>query len=123
MTDTPRRRGQTFSGAIHQAALDELAEVGYARFTRQRVAVRAGASKASLYRRWPSRMELALDAVHHTTPEHATPPDTGTLRSDLLAWLRTLATVLAGPIEALRGLGHLVLADPFRVRLRPRPSS
>ncbi|MBI3688231.1 MAG: TetR/AcrR family transcriptional regulator [Actinobacteria bacterium] len=107
----PRRRGDALNAAIYQATLDELAEVGYARLTMERVAERAKASKASLYRRWPSRMELALDAVYHVLPDPASPPDTGTLRGDLLALLRRNAELLAGPAgEAIRGL----LGDALR---------
>ena len=111
----PRRRGDVLNSAIYEAALDELAEVGYARLTMERVAERAGASKASLYRRWPSRMELAIDAVHHLAPDPASAPDTGSLRGDLLAWMRLAAGLLIGPGgEALRGLLGDALSDPAR---------
>jgi AcrR family transcriptional regulator len=110
-----RRRGDVLSSAIFQATLDELAEVSYAKLTMERVAARAGASKASVYRRWPSRMELVLDAVHHLAPDPASTPDTGSLRGDAIAWLRIAADLLAGPAgEALRGLLGDALADPAR---------
>ena len=118
MTDhrtRPRRRGDVLHGAIFEATLDELAEVGYAKLTMERVAARAGASKASVYRRWPSRMELALDAVHHLAPDPTHAPDTGSLRGDVLAFMRAAADLLAGPGgEALRGLLGDALADPSR---------
>lgn len=101
----PRRRGDALNAAIFQATLAELAEVGYAKLTMERVAERAQAGKASLYRRWPSRMDLAMDAVRHLMPDPTAPPDTGTLRGDLLALLREAAGLMAGPAgEALRGL-------------------
>jgi AcrR family transcriptional regulator len=118
MTDhrtLPRRRGDVLNSAIFEATLDELAEVGYAKLTMERVAARAGASKASVYRRWPSRMELVLDAVHHLAPDPTDIPDTGSLRGDTLAFLRAAAKLLAGPGgEALRGLLGDALADPSR---------
>ena len=118
MTDhrtRPRRRGDALNRAIHEATLDELAELGYAKLTIERVALRAGASKASVYRRWPSRMELALDAVQHLAPDPAAIPDTGSLRGDALAFIRGMADLLAGPAgEALRGLLGDALADPAR---------
>ena len=118
MTDhrtRPRRRGEVLNSAIYQATLDELTEVGYARLTMERVAERAGASKASLYRRWPSRMELTIDAVHHLAPDPVSAPDTGSLRGDLLAWMRLAARLLNGPAgEALRGLLGDALSDPSR---------
>ena len=61
----PRRRGDALNAAIYQATLDELAEVGYAGLTMEGVAERAKASKASLYRRWPTRIELVMERVTH----------------------------------------------------------
>jgi AcrR family transcriptional regulator len=113
----PRRRGKTLDAAILRATFDELVEVGYGGLTMDRVAARARASKASLYRRWPSRMELALHAVFHTLlPEPGAPPDTGSLRGDLLALLRRSAHLLAGPAgEVVRALLSEALHDPDRV--------
>jgi Bacterial regulatory proteins, tetR family len=76
----PRRRGRALDEAIYRATLDELAEHGYAKLTMEGVADRARAGKASLYRRWPTRVELVLDAVAHTLPDPLTVPDTGSLR-------------------------------------------
>ena len=92
----PRRRGDALYEAILNATLAELAEVGYARLTMERVAEQAKASKASLYRRWPSRMELAVEAVYRALPDPTSPPDTGSLRGDVLATLRANAELLAG---------------------------
>ncbi|MDA3644700.1 TetR/AcrR family transcriptional regulator [Saccharopolyspora indica] len=116
----PRRRGDELTAAIFAATLTELAETGYAGLTMERVAERAKTGKASLYRRWPSRMELVLAAVYSTWPEPSEVVDTGTLRGDLLAMLRRSAEVLAGPVgEAMRGLLGDVLSDRDRtVQLR-----
>jgi AcrR family transcriptional regulator len=118
MTDhrrLPRRRGEALHDAIFQATLDELAEVGYANLTMEGVARRAKASKASLYRRWPSRMELAVEAVYHALPDPTSLPDTGSLRGDVLAALRQGAELFTGPAgEALRGLLSDALRDGAR---------
>lgn len=107
----PRRRGDTLNAAILEAALAELADVGYAQLSMERVAERARASKASLYRRWPGKVELVMDVVYHILPDPASAPDTGSLRGDLLATLRAVARELAGPAgQALRGL----LSDALR---------
>ncbi|MEU6728281.1 TetR/AcrR family transcriptional regulator [Nonomuraea wenchangensis] len=101
----PRRRGEALNAAIHRATLDELAESGYAGLTMERVAERAKASKASLYRRWPSRLELVAEAVRTVLPTPESVPDTGELRGDLIAMLGQAARALSGPAgEALRGL-------------------
>ena len=108
----PRRRGRALDAAIFQATLDELAEVGYARLTMEGIAERAKAGKASLYRRWPTRIELVMEAVYSRLPGPEDPPDTGTLRGDLLAVLRAGAEALAGPPgEALRGVLSEALGD------------
>jgi AcrR family transcriptional regulator len=101
----PRRRGEELSAAIYRATLDELAEVGYAGLTMERVAERARASKASLYRRWPTRIELVMEAVYHSLPTPGSSPDTGNLRDDLVAMLSLTVRALSGPAgEAMRGL-------------------
>ncbi|GAA1705051.1 TetR/AcrR family transcriptional regulator [Nonomuraea bangladeshensis] len=101
----PRRRGEALNAAIHRATLDELAESGYAGLTMERVAERAKTGKASLYRRWPSRLELVAEAVRTVLPTPESVPDTGELRGDLIAMLGQAARALSGPAgEALRGL-------------------
>jgi AcrR family transcriptional regulator len=113
----PRRRGAALEDAILEAVLDGLAETGYARLSMERVAERAGASKASLYRRWPSKVELVMDAVYHMFPDVASPPDTGSLRGDLLAVLRVVAEQLAGPAgQAVAGVLSDALGDPEKAR-------
>jgi AcrR family transcriptional regulator len=57
-----RRRGSVLEDAIHAAVFDELAGVGYAAFTIESVAARAKTGKASIYRRWPTKQSLVLDA-------------------------------------------------------------
>ncbi|HLU56593.1 MAG TPA: TetR/AcrR family transcriptional regulator [Pseudonocardia sp.] len=113
----PRRRGAALEGAILDAVLAVLGEVGYARLSVERVAERAGASKASLYRRWPSKVELVMDAVYQLLPDPATPPDTGSLRSDLLAVFGRVAEQLAGPAgQAMGGVMSDALTDPELAR-------
>ncbi|MBX6169787.1 MAG: TetR/AcrR family transcriptional regulator [Thermobispora bispora] len=113
----PRRRGAALEGAILEAVLAVLAEVGYARLSVERVAERAGASKASLYRRWPSKVELVMDAVYQLLPDPATPPDTGSLRGDLLAFFGRVAEQLAGPAgQSMSGVMSDALSDPELAR-------
>ena len=61
-----------------------LQEHGYDRLTVDAVAANARASKATVYRRWPSKAELVLAAFIEGIRQVAVPPDTGTLRGDLL---------------------------------------
>ncbi len=108
----PRRRGDVLNAAIFEATLAELAEVGYPRLSMERVAERARASKASLYRRWPGKLQLVMDTVYHRLGDPVNTTDTGSLRGDLLAMLRGTADQLAGPAgQAMRGLLSDVLRD------------
>ena len=64
--------------------LELLGEHGYDRLTVDAVATTARASKATIYRRWPTKAELVLAAFVEGTRQVAVDPDTGTLRGDLL---------------------------------------
>jgi AcrR family transcriptional regulator len=105
-----RRRGSKLEAALLQAAWDELTEVGYTAFTMEGVAVRAKTSRAVLYRRWPNRPELVVAALqHHIGSDPFQPPDTGSLRDDLLAVLRHLTT----QVGDLAGVLSFLIADSF----------
>ncbi|BDZ45776.1 TetR/AcrR family transcriptional regulator [Naasia aerilata] len=87
-----RKRDHTRDADILDAALEVLAETGYDGMTVDMVAARAKAGKATLYRRWPSKAELVLDAVaclKRADSDPAKLPDTGTLRGDLVALIKT----------------------------------
>ena len=67
-----------------EVTLRLLQEHGYDGLTVDAVAMTARASKATVYRRWPSKAELVLAAFIEGIRQVAVPPDTGTLRGDLL---------------------------------------
>ena len=67
-----------------EVTLELLQEHGYDRLTVDAVATTARASKATIYRRWPTKAELVLAAFVEGTRQVAVDPDTGTLRDDLL---------------------------------------
>jgi len=101
---TKRRRapGRPRSAAVHQAlidaTLDLLAEVGYRGLTMEAVSQRAGASKATVYRRWPSKVELVIDALSTNAARRVSEPDTGSVREDLLVLMHGLFRFLAEPL-------------------------
>jgi len=108
----PRRRGEALHAAIYEATIAELTEVGYTQLTMEGVATRASASKGSLYRRWSSKAELVVDAVHHARSQPVLMADTGNVRDDILSFLDNFAAVLNGPSgEAIRGLMAETLRD------------
>ncbi|SNT55718.1 DNA-binding transcriptional regulator, AcrR family [Asanoa hainanensis] len=92
---TPRRRrGDELVRAIHEAVRAEVAEHGYAGTTYDGVAARAGTSKPVLYRRWPTKAGMVLDASLEANPGLTLPPDTGSLSGDLKAFLRTAQSLM-----------------------------
>lgn len=82
-----RRRGAALEEAILRAAVDELTESGYAGLTMDKVAARAGTNKNAIYRRWPNRLALGI-AAYRQLATTVPLPDTGSLRGDVLEWLR-----------------------------------
>jgi AcrR family transcriptional regulator len=121
MTDT-RRRGDALLGAIHAAVLDELADNGYAGLSIERVAERARTGKASIYRRWPTRLELVLDALDHALPGPEQVAQGEDLRTELLTLLRRIAAVMSSrsgaAARACLGPGaDPELSDAIRTRL------
>lgn len=70
---------------ILAVTVELLQEHGYDRLTVDAVASAARASKATVYRRWPSKAELVLAAFIEGVRQVAVPPNTGTLRDDLLS--------------------------------------
>ncbi|WP_374022220.1 TetR/AcrR family transcriptional regulator [Mycobacterium sp. HNNTM2301] len=72
-------------GEILAVTLRLLQEHGYDQLTVDAVAAAAHASKATVYRRWPSKAELVLAAFTEGVRMVAVPPNTGTLRGDLLS--------------------------------------
>lgn len=87
-----RRRGTALENAILDAAWEELAAVGYPNVTIAAVASRAGTNKATIYRRWPNRIELLGAAIDRRVPRlRPDPADTGNLRDDVIAVLKSVA--------------------------------
>jgi AcrR family transcriptional regulator len=114
----PGRRGRPRSEAARLAILKTtgqlLEEVGFDALTMEDVAQGAGVGKATIYRRWPTKGLLAFEAFGAQFLAQQPPPDTGTLRGDLLAalrgWIRTVNGTVAG--RTLVGLIAEVQRDP-----------
>ena len=103
-----RRRDEAKDDAILQATRDLLTERGYDAMTMDAVAERAGAGKSTVYRRWPSKVQLTVDSllcVKQPTIDQV--PDEGSLRADLLG-LATMAhrfkndELMSGLLTAIR---------------------
>ena len=128
---TAPRRGRPRSAAadraILEAALVEYAARGLDGLTVDAVATRAGVGKATIYRRYPCKMDLVMAAATAISTEQAPVPAGEGIRADLLTVLRHLRHLLletgAGP--AVRQLvadapGHPDLARVHRAFIAER---
>ncbi|MEU9790800.1 TetR/AcrR family transcriptional regulator [Streptomyces sparsogenes] len=98
------RRSERSRRAILDAALELLGELGYPRLTVEAIAARAGVGKQTIYRWWPSKAAVLLDAFtdRGTSPEGAERagaalPDTGDLEADLKLVLRAAVDQMNAP--------------------------
>ncbi|GAA1959388.1 TetR/AcrR family transcriptional regulator [Agromyces allii] len=110
-----RKRDHSRDPEILDAAIEVLAETGYEGMTVEMVAARAKAGKATLYRRWPSKAELVLDAVAcmKRGDVEAPLPDTGTLRGDLVALIKPRSIAEAEKkLQIMAGLASMLSRSP-----------
>jgi AcrR family transcriptional regulator len=108
-----RPRDDERERAILDAVAALVAEVGYDRMSMDAVASRARASKATIYRRWPGKAELVVDAVQQLVGEKVVAERTGALRTDLLALLRTMRSHMQGQAgDLMVGLALAARRDP-----------
>ena len=107
-TTTPTRAGRPRSErarlAVLEAAADLLIEGGLAAATIEAVAARAGVSKVTIYKWWPTRGSVAIDAYFHRFKETIEFADSGDLAADLTAQIALL-------VEAFRGQAGVVMAE------------
>lgn len=89
-----------------------LQEHGYERLTLDEVASAGRASKATMYRRWPTKAELVLAAFIEGVSQDAVPPDTGNLREDLIAIGDTVCAQAKEHAGTLRAVLGEVSRDP-----------
>jgi AcrR family transcriptional regulator len=93
-----RPRSAACDNAIVDAAIIEYAAGGLEGMSVDAVAARAGVSKATIYRRFPAKVDLVIAAAVALCEEHSPRPDTGSLRTDLLLTLQNLRSLLVDPV-------------------------
>jgi AcrR family transcriptional regulator len=101
--DPPRvRRTGGRSARVRTSVLgvtiDVLSESGFDTLSIKEVAERAKVHESSIYRRWGTKADLAIDALLSVAQLEVPTPDTGSLREDLLALLRAIAGFLGTPL-------------------------
>jgi AcrR family transcriptional regulator len=113
----PARRNPASHAAILAATVELLEEVGYRNLTIEGVARRAGVGKQTIYRWWNgSKSALVLEAFTSASDERVPPPETGSVRGDLLAIMRPVLAlhhdVRAGTALANKTLMAEAQLDP-----------
>jgi AcrR family transcriptional regulator len=94
----PGGRSARVRAAVLAATVDVLAEVGYEVLSIEDVAGRAGVHKTTIYRRWPTKAELVMDATRERSAQNVAVPDTGTLLGDLTALARAVAANIGSSV-------------------------
>ena len=94
-----------------------MCELGIDRMTVEQVACRSGAAKTSIYRRWPTKAALVIDAVSSVMNPPVT-PDTGSLRDDLVAYFTSMTS---DPRSDLMTRLFLAILDTAQRDLDERP--
>jgi AcrR family transcriptional regulator len=115
------RRSEEARQAVLQAVDNLLVERGFAGLTIEGIAARAGVAKQTIYRWWPSKTEILMDAFSGDAAQHLEPSDSGDLAEDVRLHLRNLAEFLtdsdAGAV--FRALAGQAQHDPdVAARLR-----
>lgn len=117
-----RKRSETARRAILAAALRLSGERGYGAVTMEGIAAGAGVGKQTIYRWWPSRAAVVLEALRELASAQIAVPDSGTLRRDLelfLAATFSSAELLPEGARLLQGLmAEAQLDEHFRDELR-----
>jgi AcrR family transcriptional regulator len=83
---------------VLRATAEELARVGYVALRMEDVAHAAGVNKTTVYRRWPTKMQLVAEAMRSEHERRTVAPNTGSLREDLRVMLRSFAEQGRSPL-------------------------
>jgi AcrR family transcriptional regulator len=125
MTGQPARPGRKRSEgsrlAIMTAAYELVVELGYPGLSVEGIAARAGTGKQTIYRWWPSKADVLLDALATKADLHIPLDDTGSWAGDLRAFLSASVRVgrMPGVVHILRTLMAQAQIDPeFGARFR-----
>ena len=102
---------------VRLAVLEQLAEVGYGALTIEAVARRAGVGKSTIYRHWPSRVELIADALEHAHVEMAPRVESGSARERVVRLVEHVAEVVTHPLYS-RCISALIEGAERDERLR-----
>lgn len=111
MATLGRPRDPAVDGAAVEAAIRLIVEDGYGCVTMERIAERAGVSKAALYRRWPNKVALVVDAIDASARDSFVLPDTGRVRDDIVAFFGNFSRERQADVDVYDALTGAVESD------------
>jgi len=103
VTGPGRPRSVESHRAILDATLGLLGEVGYQALSIESVAARARVGKGTVYRWWPSKADLVVEAVHDAALGMVVEPDTGSLLGDTKELVAGLVNLACSPLGRVLG--------------------
>jgi AcrR family transcriptional regulator len=108
-----RPRSEVSRQRILDAALETLQVCGFTASTTDSIAERAGASKATIYRWWPTKASLLAEALREAVAEEVPFPETGDLATDIELQLRNFVALLNGRLgRAFKAFVGAAQSDP-----------
>src|SRR6202034_917057 len=96
-----RPRSEEHRDAVLKAAMELMQEDGLRRASVDRISARSGVSKATIYKWWPNRTAVAIDAFLHQMMADAPVPDTGSAAEDFRLTLRGMMGFYTCPLGAI----------------------
>lgn len=122
-----RPRSEKTKNAVLSAAYELLLENGFGAVTIEKIAERAGVSKATIYKWWPNKAAVILDAFFDAAVVRLPVPDTGSVINDMIIQVNNLANFLLSPEGKVineiiaEGQSDLKLAEAYRTMyFKPR---
>ncbi|WP_405498058.1 TetR/AcrR family transcriptional regulator [Nocardia sp. NBC_00511] len=109
----PELRSARSHQAILDATFDLAVRKGYGKLTIEAIAAAAGVGKQTIYRWWPSKGAIALEAINHQIGSATDFPDTGDIAADLKTQVTGLCRMFAGDVGCVyRGVIAEAQHDP-----------
>ena len=96
--------------SVLEATLEELGRVGYVALTFEGIAARAQVNRTTIYRRWPTKFALVHAAMVASSDSFQKAPDTGAIRSDLMALARQRLATMSLP--RTRAIAAAIISEP-----------
>lgn len=122
-----RPRSEKTKNAVLSAAYELLLENGFGAVTIEKIAERAGVSKATIYKWWPNKAAVIMDAFFDAAVVKLPVPDTGSVINDMITQVNNLANFLISPEGKVineiiaEGQSDLKLAEAYRTMyFKPR---